>query len=205
MNREVPILMNGDMVRATLSGRKRVTRRPIKPQPHYDSTRRLTDIRGLTIEPGMSYGNVLFVGDSSGISFAKELVHHCPFRVGYRAWVRESTRECGLWNDESPARCGEYVADGGRVVDPLGFDYAWWYPKKSCPSIHMPRWASRITLPIVSVTAEKISNMSEHEAALEGFASMADFFGLWTSIYGWNPDQWVWRIEWGEAEVRRAA
>jgi len=77
-----------------------------------------------------------------------------------------------------------------------------WYP-----SIHMPRWASRITLEILNVRIERLQEMSEYDAIKEGFApqghslALAYFIELWDSLYTkkpeyqWQANPWVWVIE----------
>jgi hypothetical protein len=60
----------------------------------------------------------------------------------------------------------------------------------------MPRWASRITLEVLDVRVERLDEVTEAEAQLEGFDSWADFYALWASLYrnaGDNP--WLWRVE----------
>jgi len=89
------------------------------------------------------------------------------------------------------------------------------------PSIHMPRWASRITLPLVSVRVERVQDISEKDAWAEGVRSTdygwtdgttgydtvsarEAFRELWDSIYGtWDANPWVWVAEWSKAEVVR--
>ncbi len=75
------------------------------------------------------------------------------------------------------------------------------------PSIHMPRWASRITLEITGVRVERLQDISAEDAAAEGLtdrAKMHDFGVLWSSIYGdesWQANPWVWVIEFKRVEV----
>ena len=105
------------------------------------------------------------------------------------------------------------------------------YGLKWTPSIHMPRWASRITLEITGVRVERLNSISEDDAAAEGVGSAVWFAGkgvpeeqwtslgehgayrashinsfatLWESIYGadsWQANPWVWVIEFKRVEV----
>jgi hypothetical protein len=86
-------------------------------------------------------------------------------------------------------------------------------PKKWRPSIFMPRWASRITLEITDVRAERLKSITPADAISEGcpgndhgdhYAAIGQFWGLWDSIHGagavaLNP--WVWVVEFRRAEL----
>ena len=130
----------------------------------------------------------------------------CPHgQPGDRLWVRET------WHDASSSlhSCALYRADG--------IDLHW---DKWTPSIHMPRWASRITLEITSVRVERLQEISIEDAKAEGawgpddsiVQKVTDYFGtdifsanprkafqmLWESINGpdsWAANPWVWVIE----------
>lgn len=151
--RERPILFSGPMVRAILAGNKLQTRRPVK---------------GWALEwlqPGMfEPGFVAHPGNAA-----------CPYGyAGDRLWVRESTHRRPMLNllTGEPLAAqydgGAYTADGADVLTQDGFDLAWWYSRKSCPSIHMPRWACRLVLEITGVRVERLNDISEEDAIAEG-------------------------------------
>lgn len=205
--RERPILFSGPMVRAILAGNKTQTRRVAKPVRH----------------PG--WGNLYDPG-----VLAREPQHtidlSCPYGApGDRLWVRESTHRRPMLNlltgeplaDKYDG--GAYTADGADVLTPEGFDLAWWYSRKSCPSIHMPRFACRLVLEITSVRVERLQDISEADARAEGCPftwdgkqyeppppeidswqgyGRASFSLLWSQINGaesWRANPWVWVVE----------
>lgn len=187
-----PILFNAEMVRAVLSGRKTQTRRIVKRQPH---------------------------GFGSWVASAKEWLFPninphtsavCPFgSVGERLWVRETWAHHKLavnarTDDEGPF---VYAADTMAEQHRLGDRWT--------PSIHMPRWASRITLEVTGVRVERLQDISEADALAEGVAcELVDSYArarpqnprpagfayrdLWESINGpdsWLANPWVWVVE----------
>lgn len=223
--RERPILFNGDMVRAILEGRKTVTRRAMKAQPVLDG----------------GFWKLGGAGWSKGISsFAPmpgySLSERCPFgRPGDRLWVRETTEAfrspCGA------TELSRYAADGAPVLHPdledceFSNSIAHWTCSRSTrPSIHMPRWASRILLEITAVRVERLQDITEEQAIAEGIdldalvasqdrydmvlaGSGADgratpitaFRDLWNSTGGdWDANPWVWVVEFKRLEARHA-
>ncbi|WP_410477736.1 hypothetical protein [Pantoea sp.] len=200
--RERPIIFNADMVRAVLDGRKTQTRRIMKVQPH-------AGVR-----------NSVFVKSGFEDGHGKELV--CPFgAVGDCLWVREAFRvhnratdvatlvykasEQQSWTQQTH-RVPIEKCNKPAVVD------------KWTPSIHMPRWASRIALEITGVRVERMYDISEVDARAEGveqlrggfwrhyqpgwtqhqLSARGSFVTLWKSIYGddsWLANPWVWVIE----------
>lgn len=197
--KERPILFNADMVRAVLDGRKMQTRRVMKVQPH----------AGVRNSPFVKSG----IEDGHG----KELV--CPFgEVGDRLWVRETFR------------VHSRATDVATLVYKASEQQSWTQqthrvPIEKCnkpavvdtwtPSIHMPRWASRITLEITGVRVELLRDLSEEDAKSEGVIPPAggvlpgwehriNFRDLWMSIYGadnWEANPWVWVVEFKRLEV----
>src|SRR5690554_4129466 len=145
----------------------------------------------------------------------------CPYgQPGDRLWVRETFMgplidEGGDYPDgyHSPAFC-EYRADGGPAPEWVDIDgelHQGWKP-----SIHMPRWASRILLEVIAVRVERLQEISEADAKAEGtfgpepavvggedceigFPShVQEFRHLWESINGagsWDANPWVWVVE----------
>lgn len=184
MIKERGMIFNAEMVRALLDGRKTQTRRPIK----WKQTR-LTEIGER--EDGSKWPW------SEDVEHACDFWHPCPFgAVGDRIWVRETF--CAVPDHEEPAGCSAllYAADGNG---PYG---------KWTPSIHMPRWASRILLEITSVRVERLHDMNETDSLAEGIqfspyplVSLNEFALLWESIYNvdpsksWKANPWVWVIE----------
>ncbi|MBH0683350.1 hypothetical protein I3B42_11035 [Salmonella enterica] len=206
--KERGMIFNSEMVRAILDGRKTQTRRPVK---------NVRPDNCLTIHPATATRN----GTHTHVMDAPK--HGlCPFGVvGDRLWVRETfgwqirrdplggTGEFRVYRATTPDAV-RYQTASGEVA-----------PMKWVPSIHMPRWASRITLEITDVRVERLHSISERDALREGLFQLPasgryclqpgmQYFGmasssakevyswLWASIYGeesWNANPWVWVIE----------
>lgn len=208
--RERPILFSAPMVRAILDGSKTVTRRIAKPIRHPD--------------PGNVYAPGALVLEHE----PQHVIDRCcPHGVpGDQLWVKETFYAWGRWETRYSAKkgrdewhfvdmtleCGKaylYAADGPRP-QPLagkrdgGTTPKWW----KRPSIHMPRWASRITLEVTGVRVERLQDISEADALAEGVSAIldemrratprCDFQALWQSINGpgsWDANPWVWIVE----------
>ncbi|HBW3087154.1 morphogenetic protein [Klebsiella pneumoniae] len=204
------MIFNAEMVRALLSGRKTQTRRIIKPQPEATLSGSLS---------GKWLSRPL-----NGLLLPKieDIAIHCPFGVvGDRIWVRETFQGPLFDYDLMDSYCKDptpfekpefcvYKADG--VPAPEFYDaddelHCCWRP-----SIHMPRWASRILLEITNVRVERLKSISDGDAIREGCSTadmksgdcVADVFARqWASIYGdesWNSNPWVWVIEFKRIE-----
>jgi len=205
--RERPILFSSPMVRAILDGTKTQTRRILKPKHDY------------FVEDGRAYFEPYVYGEPESIEVP------CPYgQAGDRLWVREAW---GLhafgdetdWERGSVSVCTE---DEIRGQYKLTHRASWGPLQESCfwrPAIHMPRWASRITLKVISVRVERLHEITEEDARAEGVeprittrkiypsAQAADvehrsyrdaFAELWREINGadsWNANPWVWRVE----------
>ena len=149
IRKDKPILFSTEMVRAILreESPKTVTRRVIKPQPKCASS---------IYYPCQSddfawdwEADDLYCGECGYPLNLKR-----PYAVGDRLWVREAWQ----YIEGASGRGYAYKA-GGSAHNDTG---------KWRPSIHMPRAASRITLEVVSVTAERLRDITEEDAIAEG-------------------------------------
>lgn len=187
--KERPILMCGSMVLASLEGRKTQTRRTVKD---------VDPIEDLTFsnQDGTRHRRVCSGAYGPWVT--------CPYgQPGDRLWVRET------W---APTPGGPATKENGALYRADGHDANWLWK----PSIHMPRWASRLTLEIVSVRVERLQDISEEDAKSEGVEVLSQgfkcylgadcqcgdarmsFMSLWESINGpgsWEKNDWVWVIE----------
>jgi len=194
--KEYPILFNGEMVRAILDGRKTMTRRVLKPQP----------------EP-------------CGDGILRPLITECPYGyIGDKLWVRETFVH--YKNFKIPEMKHVTFPDGGQAFR-TGLPYIpslenrpvnpEWFKSKAYkvhPSIHMPRWASRITLEITSVRVERLQEIMAPDCIYEGVVKTLTeennpkprnghlikrmFRDLWDSMnqkHPWESNPWVWVIK----------
>jgi len=226
--KEIPILFNGEMVRAILEGRKTQTRRPIKlPR----------SAQGLEPVPYECFADNGYLHVAYGAGDDRFFERLYPrFEVGDILWVRETfvlwgpqsyeypSEGCDQW-DGPPSRARdngydrsnvEYAADAKDIR--LNNNELKWRP-----SIHMPRWASRIQLRVKSVRVQRVQDITEEDAFDEGmtrslrlslgyvaeaseeafnFTQCRDTFRLlWNATYkNWDANPWVWAIEFERAE-----
>lgn len=213
--KERPILFSGAMVRAILDGRKTQTRRVVKPQP-------------LIADPDSYGGARLELGADGYGGIVQENVNgtytcpvRCPYGVpGDRLWVREA------WSMMNADRTTVVLRGHHRTREEAGeldvvyaatepHDHRGWRP-----SIHMPRWASRLTLEVTGVRVERLHDITGEDARAEGIEvprcacevcartsaiCTADaseyvqgFASLWREINGaesWAANPWVWVVE----------
>lgn len=193
--KERPIIFNAEMVRAILDGRKTQTRRIVaNVQPDNCLT-----LRKPTKTKGGMHTHVIDA-PKHGL---------CPFgKVGDRLWVRE-TFAAGLCTKSTMAYRATHKSSD--------LEEGWDEVIKWQPSIHMPRWASRIQLEITDVRVELLNAISNQDAMAEGIGHLYNydeskgvardasqrFSELWKSIYGeesWRSNPWVWVIEFKRVE-----
>ena len=172
MSKEHPILFNAPMVRAILDGTKTQTRRIVKPQPG-----------GANRIPVIGRKNVVVnIRDLRAAEFGS------PYQPGDRLWVRETWAHVPA----SAYRCSDGVQ---QTICPTDKDMAAVYaagwdrssPGRWRPSIHMPRWASRIILEITAVRVERLKEIHEVDAKAEGITSRW-ITKPWGQELGWQAD-----------------
>ncbi|HBT6082859.1 TPA: hypothetical protein MCD18_004144 [Klebsiella quasipneumoniae] len=209
------MIFNAEMVRAILDGRKTQTRRIMAPQPADDIE------RGIFPDPEA-------IGWKSSLrhKHGSTTAHFCPYgKPGDRIWVRETfcpvddTQYGGeKWVDYRATPKFEASHPAGWDSAPNDAEALKWRP-----SIHMPRWASRILLEITGVRVERLNSIHDVDAMREGIQNLTacshSDFGipgvvnaqhpvrafqlLWESIYGtdsWSTNPWVWVIEFKRVE-----
>lgn len=153
------MIFNAEMVRALLDGRKTQTRRPIK----WKQTR-FTEIGER--EDGSKWPW------SEDAEHACDFWHPCPFgAVGDRIWVREAFRVHSRATDVATlvykaSERNSWTEQTRRV--PVAVCNKPATPEKWTPSLHMPRWASRIMLEITGVRVERLNAISPEDAESEG-------------------------------------
>lgn len=190
--KERPILFSGPLVKALLAGAKTQTRRLVNPQPAAP-----------------------FVDLES-----------CPYGLpGHRLWVRENwaiyhDHAAKVGKEEALRDAREHMpwahimfqadANGGHAEEHRVGD-------RWRPSIHLPRWASRITLEVTEVRVQRLQDISEEDAKAEGVTTESlpgklngkpatlypmthrqAFTWLWDTINGkrapWASNPWVWCV-----------
>lgn len=237
--KERPIIFSADMVRAILDGRKTQTRRAVKPQLPSD----------FSFAKFLADGRAVFdVGNGWGVEYV-----NCPYgAIGDRLWVREKWRVVG-WDDGGPYTIEYADGSTMQEKENFDYDYEKYMryyeqSDKECTDagleldendcyilkdgvvptrwrspIHMPHWASRITLEITDIRVERVQEISERDAGKEGIqdiyvpgvvyigngetvpkateaTDVETYQYLWDSLnakrgYPWSSNPWVWVIE----------
>lgn len=177
--RERPILMSAPMVQPTLSGAKRKTRRLIPPSWFGQEDH----------EREYPY-NLVFPDQYGDYHSAESLCRYG--QPGDHLWVRESFYQAGHWDYDDTTKkkvwCGShtkwYAEEEGNKTVRLNTII------RKIPSIHMPRWASRITLEIISIRVERLEDISNADCIAEGISKniISDHYGVsnnfeWTHWY----------------------
>lgn len=231
--KERGIIFSAEMVRAILDGRKTQTRRLVKPQPYYSRSNPpsfsdtepgdlficpdlfpTSENRGWVITRCENHGTYHSMGQQE---FGQK---HCPYGpVGRRLWVREAWGYVGgdeyIYMQERGAVryhsdfIGNESVPGGRWRSP----------------IHMPRFASRMTLEVTGIRCERVQDISETDADAEGTTShyyceeptatrdgvhrcqpIEAYRRVWESLHTtpgtrWEDNPWVWVIDFKKLEA----
>jgi len=218
--RERPILFSGPMVRAILAGRKTQTRRVYKPREGspYEIMDELPD--------GQRWPH--WFSPNLGPEYYPVA---CPYgQPGDRLWVRERAAyfdAAGRPSRPSEATYALFADGTQKYRDGTTFPFLAEYAPAAFegihwrPSIHMPRWASRLTLEVVSVRVERLHGITEEDARAEGVEAIGVTFQddkqgrphivpslggpyrdgfriLWSTIHGggaWEANPFCWVVE----------
>lgn len=217
MNREEllknakPILFNTEMVQATLEGRKTATRRIMKPQPLFKTSRKY-----------------IFADETCPKKFedCDNIFDVYQYQVGDILYVRETFCEVPYEYEHIPMENGHITVPKIAYRADSKIDYTGIWK----PSIHMPKELARIFLKVTNVRVERLQDITEEQARKEGVKDpynymepwfyerpsmkeltyhIAAFAGLWFSILPkyyqdymtWEANPWVWVIEFERVEV----
>lgn len=191
--KERPILFSAPMVCAILDGTKTQTRRVVKSRP----------------DKNMGPRCVLLPHELAGEVNSGDYTN-CPYGMpGDSLWVRETFLRL-------PVGTFYRATHNGTADEDKAHGIIW------KPSIHMPRWASRITLKLTGVRVEQLNDITEADAIAEGASfhdgrgighsgyrhdrndgfvfetAKASYMHLWEKINGagsWSANPRVWVIE----------
>lgn len=238
--RERPILFSGEMVRAILNGTKTQTRRVISLRHGLE----FFGGRGDEDDPtqwgyffdGPEHHGYCVIARGFNQRFNNGLVSMaCPFgEVGDRLWVRETWQllehmgytfddDAVVWRATAPNNEVDLPNFNSNTLEVRRLEVLRWRP-----SMHMPRWASRITLEITNVRVERLNDISEDDARAEGvgrefahddrehtegerlsgyhpiMSHGIAFARLWNCLYAksapWDSNPWVWVVEFKRVE-----
>ena len=198
--KEKPILFSGPMIRAILANTKTQTRRIFKPD------RMTWDANGRYTTHAMRGGELSITG--SGPFKPSSWLHYCPYGQpgGDRLYVRETWAAPHAYDHLPPRLIPQDARIHYAATEDRG-GLLW------RPSIHMPRWASRITLEVTGVRVETLQDIDLADALAEGISDtgalildsagneqggpIAEYAVLWEQINGpgsWDANPFVWCV-----------
>ncbi|MFM2589429.1 hypothetical protein [Vibrio sp. TBV020] len=233
----IPMLFQTELIRALLEGRKTVTRRPVDKKKHEfirfmgSSDKECSNLEFL----GLNYAK--WKDDNDKVRGPEYLVYcteypeegivpigQGPAQKGDLIYVRETfmadpDTDHDSWNDHELsyfewAGCDsspQFLPDALKTTEHCIYKANGPIDGKWIPSIHMPRWASRLTLKVTDVRIEQLKDITEEQAKNEGMAPgftnefgkcpvvpnyRDGFFRTWNNIYNnWDQNPYVWVIE----------
>lgn len=215
MSREKFILFSGQLIPRVIDGSKTMTRRLITPQWMADYLEEDPSRPGVFIEccnvypelirrtsacPYGGPGTRLVVKEAAWMFC--ERVPNGETKLGRQKWRYAPLEEAPLFycadHPERPTLKVEHPETGNK--------WGWRYK----PGRFLPRWASRLTLEVTDVRAERLHDMKRCDPFLEGCptevagpdgdieAAHLWFRELWERINGpgsWGANPWVWVVE----------
>lgn len=234
--KERPILFSAPMVRALLAGTKSQTRRVCKSQPYANGFK--FDGHDILCHNDYLPPSAMLMDVKRGphrysTSDVEGWEVECPYGLpGDRLWVREAhapRADCLVSWQRSMTESFNRTQPGDICyrADESARDWV----EKWRPSIHMPRWASRITLEVTEVRVERLQDISEADAVAEGIEQLASphadvalyrdyapghdstvspvhsYETLWDSINGsgaWAANPYVWAVSFRRIETQAA-
>jgi hypothetical protein len=214
--RELPILMNGAMVRAVLEGRKTVTRRLVKRQPFVHHWQMFPEYTGQWRDGAGLWRFEHRIPHNPRPDFEEWL--RPPCQIGDRLYVRETTVNVEDHGYLGPVFAvsaeGVAIREGGLgpaeddcEIEPEDI--------KLRTALHMPKAWARIWLQVTAVRVERLRDITAEQAIAEGMRSNLrehdaveslrnDFAQLWNGLAKagarWDDNPWVWVVEFRRIE-----
>jgi hypothetical protein len=199
MAAEKPIIFQPHMVESILRGLKTQTRRVIKFPAHsyQPDTAWIASVNPDGTDGWIAWGPKPATDDFSRRAYPNGGGFPCPYGcAGGFLWIRERWRVELVYDHLKPSELKDdtHIYYGyrqnlkaGRIRSPL----------------HMPRFASRLTVRIVSIKPERLQDITEHGARDEAFLNREHFRENWDNInakrgFGWETNPWVWVITFEE-------
>lgn len=186
--RELPIIFSGPMVRAILDGKKTMTRRVIKDlNPAWKPNIAMEGVWQQRHEDGLIY---LAIKEQTDVD--SSIIRYIPakYQIGDILWVKETWAKIAF-----PYEYIKYKADEPH---PSGEWGKWESPR------FMTKSASRIRLEVTNIKVERLQEITESDAILEGFTSyptesaIGGFFAIWEKLHGkdypWDSNPFCWVI-----------
>lgn len=170
-----PILFSAPMIRALIDGQKTQTRRIMKVQPPASDYKLSTCVATTGSAKAVGKQHWVKVSDCGyRILDDSHPYFLCPYgKPGDLLWVRETFQidpsGYGPTRIYYPANDQDMHVDHSGKPDLIAqADRLWTEPGVCRPSIHIPRWASRLTLELTGVRVERLNDISEEDAKSEG-------------------------------------
>lgn len=219
MRTDKPIIFSAPMVVALMESRKTQTRRKLKvdvPEPpdadnivHLNRSLKPAPYLDAYCSQPHTSANPRGMGEN-WLWWTRDDRACTQFKVGYKPgdllWVRETWQVRGLAHGRPIAetRIAAKSAFHYRATD-NGAWKAYWGPWRT--PLHMPRWASRLTLLVTDVRVQRLQNISKEDVLAEGITERGGvpltgvvtgwhepFAALWDKLHGdgaWDANPWL--------------